>query len=64
MLTIARTTVLLTCLLVAGGATAQVTEPKPQLLSPPAEPLKKFVLVGRTDLKAIAGHAYLHRQRR
>ena len=54
MMTIARTTVLLTCLLVAGGATAQATEPKPQLLSPPAEPLKKFVLVGRTTAGKMA----------
>lgn len=47
MLTIARTTILLTSLLVAGGAVAQVIEPKPKLLSPAMEPLKKSVLVGR-----------------
>ena len=48
MRTIAHSTILLTCLLLAGGAAAQVAEPKPKLLSPAAEPLKKFVLVGKT----------------
>jgi hypothetical protein len=47
MLTIARTTLLLAGLLVAGGAMAQVMEPKPKLLSPAAEPLKKSVIIGR-----------------
>ena len=55
MLTIARTTIFLTSLLVAGGATAQVIEPKPKLLSPAAEPLKKSVVIGR----AVSGKMVL-----
>jgi Fe2+ transport protein len=47
MLTIARTTILLASLLVAGGTAAQVIEPKPKLLSPAAEPLKNSVTIGR-----------------
>jgi len=47
MLTIARTTIFLAILLVAGGAAAQVVEPKPKVLSPAAEPLKKSVVIGR-----------------
>ncbi len=47
MLTIARTVILLTSLLAAGGAMAQGPDPTPKLLSPAAEPLKKSVLIGR-----------------
>lgn len=47
MLTITRTTIFLAILLVAGGAAAQVVEPKPKVLSPAAEPLKKSVVIGR-----------------
>lgn len=47
MPTIARMTILLTMLLVAGGTVAQVVEPKPKMLSPAAEPLKKSVVIGR-----------------
>lgn len=53
MLTIARTTTCLTIflvtggLLVAGGTVAQAVEPKPKVLSPAAEPLKKSVVIGR-----------------
>jgi Fe2+ transport protein len=47
MLRFARTTIFLAGLLVAGGVAAQTVEPKPKILSPAAEPLKKSVIIGR-----------------
>ena len=47
MLTIVRAVIPAMCLLFAGGAPAQLAEPKVKTLAAAADPLKKAVLIGR-----------------